>query len=105
MAAALSWCCGVIDCSLLQPGSPCFEPDSLAAHAAFAFNLYYQKNNRMKGSCDFNGTAMVTTTDPNHDISIFVYHNPEYTKSSASWSSTVLFYLLCYLWGGVLGGI
>ncbi|KAI3966407.1 hypothetical protein MKW92_037895 [Papaver armeniacum] len=83
MAAALSWCCGVIDCSLLHPGKPCFEPDSLAAHASGAVILMGQKINRMKGSCDFNGTTMVTSTDPSHEACKFPDHNPGFTGSSA----------------------
>ncbi|KAI3925122.1 hypothetical protein MKW98_009772 [Papaver atlanticum] len=83
MAAALSWTCGVVDCSILQPGSPCFEPDSLAAHASFAFNLYYQKNNRMNGSCDFNGTAMITSTNPSHGTCMFTNHNPRFMRSAS----------------------
>ncbi|KAI3847660.1 hypothetical protein MKX03_008838 [Papaver bracteatum] len=75
MAAALSLTCGVVDCSVLQPGSPCFEPESLAAHASYAFNLYYQKNNRITGSCDFNGTAMITSTNPSHGTCMFTDHN------------------------------
>ncbi|KAI3960756.1 hypothetical protein MKW92_014203 [Papaver armeniacum] len=55
----------------------------LAAHASYVFNLYYQKINRMKGSCDFNGTTMVTSTDPSHEACKFPDHNPGFTGSSA----------------------
>ncbi|KAI3878990.1 hypothetical protein MKW92_021213 [Papaver armeniacum] len=84
MAAALSWTCGIVDCSLLQPGNVCFEPDNVAAHASYAFNLYYQKKNRITGSCDFNGTAMITTTNTNHGTCMFPDHYQGFTGSSTS---------------------
>ncbi|KAI3933811.1 hypothetical protein MKW92_020451 [Papaver armeniacum] len=40
-------------------------------HASYAFNEYYHQSGRLTGTCDFNGAAMVTTTDPSHDTCTF----------------------------------
>ncbi|KAI3847662.1 hypothetical protein MKX03_008840 [Papaver bracteatum] len=71
MAAALSWTCGI-------------EPDNYRLNASYAFNLYYQKKNRITGSCDFNGTAMITTTNTSHGTCVFPDHYQGFTRSSAS---------------------
>ncbi|VAH61944.1 unnamed protein product [Triticum turgidum subsp. durum] len=44
-------------------GGSCFNPDTIHDHASYAFNSYYQKN-PLPTSCDFGGTATITTTDP-----------------------------------------
>lgn len=71
--AALDWACGAgkVDCSALMAGQPCFEPDTLAAHATYAFDSYYQQMGRAAGSCDFNGVATITSTSPSN---FYYYH-------------------------------
>lgn len=66
--AALDWACGPgkVDCSPLSQGEPCYEPDNVFAHATYAFNTYYQSTGKAPESCDFNGVAEITTTDPSH---------------------------------------
>ena len=63
---ALDWACGVgrANCSAIQPGQLCYEPDNVRAHASFAFDSFYQNNGRSQGSCDFNGLATISTTNP-----------------------------------------
>ena len=63
---ALDWACGVgqANCTAIQPGQLCYEPDNVQSHASYAFNNYYQMNDRVDGSCDFNGVATVSTTNP-----------------------------------------
>ncbi|KAI5074488.1 hypothetical protein GOP47_0010449 [Adiantum capillus-veneris] len=70
---ALDWACGIgrSNCSEIQPGQLCYEPDTVEAHASFAFDSYYQNNNRVVGSCDFNGVATVSTTNPSNGVCIF----------------------------------
>lgn len=66
LQAALDWACGPgkVVCSPLMQGGPCYEPDTVAAHATYAFDAYYQKMGKAPGTCDFNGVATVTTTNP-----------------------------------------
>uniref|UniRef100_A0A7N0U7M5 glucan endo-1,3-beta-D-glucosidase n=1 Tax=Kalanchoe fedtschenkoi TaxID=63787 RepID=A0A7N0U7M5_KALFE len=73
LQAALDWACGPgrVNCSLLLQGKSCYEPDNVAAHATYAFNLYYQMMNKAPGSCFFNGVATITTTNPSHGTCIF----------------------------------
>uniref|UniRef100_A0A1D1XJK8 glucan endo-1,3-beta-D-glucosidase n=1 Tax=Anthurium amnicola TaxID=1678845 RepID=A0A1D1XJK8_9ARAE len=73
LQAALDWACGPgrADCSGIQPGEACYEPNTVRSHASYAFDSYYQRLDRAPGSCYFQGAAMVTTTDPSHGSCIF----------------------------------
>ncbi|XP_052486921.1 glucan endo-1,3-beta-glucosidase 13 isoform X4 [Gossypium raimondii] len=65
---ALDWACGPgkADCSEIQPNQKCFQPDTLLAHASFAFNNYYQKNGATDASCSFRGNAIKVDKDPSY---------------------------------------
>ncbi|MCL7036196.1 hypothetical protein MKW94_030893 [Papaver nudicaule] len=73
LQAALDWACGPgrANCSEIQPGENCYQPNNVKNHASYAFDSYYQKQDRASGSCDFNGVAMITTTDPSQGSCIF----------------------------------
>ncbi|XP_059662398.1 glucan endo-1,3-beta-glucosidase 1 [Cornus florida] len=73
MQAALDWACGPgrANCTEIQPGEDCYQPNNVKNHASFAFDSYYQKEGKSAGSCDFKGVATITTTDPSHGSCIF----------------------------------
>ncbi|XP_043689110.1 glucan endo-1,3-beta-glucosidase 1-like [Telopea speciosissima] len=73
LQAALDWACGPgrANCSEIQPGEACYDPNNVKNHASYAFDSYYQNQGKASGSCDFKGVAMITTTDPSHGSCIF----------------------------------
>ncbi|XP_057417937.1 glucan endo-1,3-beta-glucosidase 1 isoform X2 [Lotus japonicus] len=73
LQAALDWACGPgrANCSEIQPGESCYQPNNVKGHASYAFDSYFQKEEKAAGTCDFNGVAMITTTDPSHGSCIF----------------------------------
>ncbi|KAK4797212.1 hypothetical protein SAY86_029538 [Trapa natans] len=65
MQKAIDYACGAgADCKPIQPNGPCYQPDTLLAHASFAFNSYFQNKKINGGTCDFGGTAMIVTVNP-----------------------------------------
>ncbi|KAF3779689.1 PLASMODESMATA CALLOSE-BINDING PROTEIN 5 [Nymphaea thermarum] len=66
LQGALDWVCGHggADCSAIQPGGPCYEPTDVQLHASFAFNDYFLKSGLSRQSCDFSGSASLTSLNP-----------------------------------------
>ncbi|VVA26965.1 PREDICTED: glucan endo-1 3-beta-glucosidase [Prunus dulcis] len=72
---AMNYACGSgADCGPIQPSGPCFEPNSLFAHASYAFNSFWQRTKVAGGTCEFGGTGMLVTVDPSYDGCHFVYY-------------------------------
>ncbi|KAK6125250.1 hypothetical protein DH2020_040994 [Rehmannia glutinosa] len=65
---ALDYACGDggADCEAIGDGGSCYFPDTVVAHASYAFNSYWQKNKRSGGTCGFGGTAMLINSDPSY---------------------------------------
>lgn len=62
---AMNYACGSgADCDTIQSNGPCFEPNTVYAHASYAFNSYWQRTKVAGGTCSFGGTAMLVTVDP-----------------------------------------
>ncbi|KAL6546329.1 hypothetical protein OROMI_022050 [Orobanche minor] len=70
---ALDWACGLgkADCSMIQPGGPCFMPNTVISHASYAFNSYYQENGNSDVACYFSGTAVLTKNNPSYERCVF----------------------------------
>ncbi|XP_019431210.1 PREDICTED: PLASMODESMATA CALLOSE-BINDING PROTEIN 2-like isoform X2 [Lupinus angustifolius] len=63
----LDYACGHgADCSGIQPGGICFNPNNIYNHASYAFDSYYVRMGRAPGSCYFGGTAVIAVTDPSY---------------------------------------
>ncbi|KFK26298.1 hypothetical protein AALP_AA8G229900 [Arabis alpina] len=62
-AESVTYACQLADCTSLGPGSSCAGLDP-AANASYAFNMYFQRMDHRRGSCDFKNLAVVTRIDP-----------------------------------------
>ncbi|XP_043702069.1 glucan endo-1,3-beta-glucosidase 13-like [Telopea speciosissima] len=90
---ALDWACGqgMADCTPIQSGGSCFEPDTLLSHASYAFNYYYQQNGNSDIACNFGGTATVITRDPSYGSCAYSTSGsitssaPSMSRHSLSW--------------------
>nr|CAD1824166.1 unnamed protein product [Ananas comosus var. bracteatus] len=83
---ALNWACGSgnVDCSPIQPSQPCYQPDTLASHASYAFNSYYQQNGATDVACSFGGAGVRTTKDPSKPLFPYFYSKMSSANSTAS---------------------
>eukprot|EP00250_Pteridium_aquilinum_P018369 c24055_g1_i1 orf=314-1735(-) len=68
LQTVINYACGEggADCSAIQDGSACFSPNTLAAHASYAMNSYYQHHGRNYWNCFFNSIGLVTATNPSY---------------------------------------
>ncbi|KAL8048406.1 hypothetical protein ABFX02_07G063200 [Erythranthe guttata] len=57
----IDYACGVIDCSAILPGGPCYAPNNLLAHTDYALNQFYKS----RGTCNADIGAIITI-DPSY---------------------------------------
>ncbi|CAN6184336.1 unnamed protein product [Urochloa humidicola] len=61
----IDYACGAgADCNSIHENGGCYNPNTVAAHCSWAANSYYQNNKAKGATCDFTGTAALTTSDP-----------------------------------------
>ncbi|KAL3644592.1 hypothetical protein CASFOL_009772 [Castilleja foliolosa] len=61
----IDYACGAgADCKSIHQNEACYNPNTVRDHCNYAVNSYFQKKGQVTGSCDFQGTAMVTQTAP-----------------------------------------
>nr|XP_012573336.1 glucan endo-1,3-beta-glucosidase 12-like [Cicer arietinum] len=74
---ALDWACskkgGGADCTKIQKHEPCFHPNTVKAHASYAFNNYYQRFKHQGANCYFYGAGIPVTNDPSYGSCKFDY--------------------------------
>ncbi|KAJ7965315.1 glucan endo-1,3-beta-glucosidase [Quillaja saponaria] len=64
----IDYVCGLgLNCGPIQEGGPCFAPNTVQAHAAFAMNTYYQTTEKKDYDCDFAQTGHITNVDPSYE--------------------------------------
>ncbi|XVF84653.1 hypothetical protein PTKIN_Ptkin17bG0054700 [Pterospermum kingtungense] len=72
---AMNYACGTgADCDSIQPNGSCFQPDTLFAHASYAFNSFWQRTKVSGGACEFGGTAILVADDPSYEGCHFEYN-------------------------------
>ncbi|KAH9617645.1 hypothetical protein KSS87_012241 [Heliosperma pusillum] len=64
-------CAAGADCTPLQQSGLCFLPNTLQAHASYAYNSFFQRNNGATGSCEFSGSATLAKTDPSYGACVY----------------------------------
>ncbi|ONM36530.1 Carbohydrate-binding X8 domain superfamily protein [Zea mays] len=65
---AIYYACGAgAGCDSILPSGSCYRPNTVLAHASFAFNSYWQQAKATDGTCDFGDTATIVTRDPSYE--------------------------------------
>ncbi|ESQ30855.1 hypothetical protein EUTSA_v10012146mg, partial [Eutrema salsugineum] len=60
----INYACSKVDCKIISEGGACYSPNDLFNLASVAMNLYYQAQGRHFSNCDFEGSGIITITDP-----------------------------------------
>ncbi|KAL9172206.1 hypothetical protein ABFS82_03G030100 [Erythranthe guttata] len=62
LQAFIDYGCGVVDCSTIQLGGRCYDPNTVEGHASYVLDLVYKKQN----SCNTD-VGIITTVDPSYE--------------------------------------
>lgn len=72
----IDYACGSgADCTAIHTNGACYNPDTVKDHCNYAVNSYYQRKGASGASCDFKGTATLTSTAPASTGSGCVYQS------------------------------
>ncbi|XP_074308645.1 glucan endo-1,3-beta-glucosidase 8-like [Silene latifolia] len=67
---AMSYACQTADCSSLDYGSSCNKLDA-NGNISYAFNMYFQMNEQSVEACQFEGLAMITSSNASRNGCLF----------------------------------
>jgi hypothetical protein len=71
----IDYACGAgADCNFIHEQGPCYNPNTVVAHCSWAANSYFQRNRATGATCDFTGTATLTTADPSKGLAPRTYN-------------------------------
>ncbi|EFH38594.1 hypothetical protein ARALYDRAFT_333379 [Arabidopsis lyrata subsp. lyrata] len=59
---------------VVSKGGTCYDPINLYNSASVAMNLYYQNQGRHYSKCDFEGSGIITVTDPSCGCCIYEFY-------------------------------
>lgn len=76
-----------VDCSVIRPGGPCYQPNSVREHASVVLNLYYKSHNGISPYCpdEVGGISIVDpckSLKPIPSLRIVINHVPIYLSLS-----------------------
>ncbi|KAL0896443.1 hypothetical protein Bca101_080404 [Brassica carinata] len=69
----INYACSIIDCGIIMEGGSCYVPNTPLNHASVAMNLYYQAQGRHTRDCYFEGSGLITITDPSYGSCKYQY--------------------------------
>ncbi|GJM97135.1 hypothetical protein PR202_ga14039 [Eleusine coracana subsp. coracana] len=81
----IDYACGMggADCSAIQPMGSCYNPNTVQAHASYAFNSYFQRN-PSPASCDFGGAGTLVNVNPSSGTCMYQTSGGGFSAGSSS---------------------